>query len=66
MNIEKVIIETFVKIGDTVYFVTDKEQTEHLVTAIIIEQKSIKFRVGNADGERECFDFEISREKKII
>lgn len=58
-------IETLFKIGDTVYFVTDEMQKPFLITAIVIQEKSIKYKVGNSCyQEIECFGFEITDTKK--
>lgn len=61
------LIEPKFNIGDTVYFVTDPEQREFLVIAIIIELTCIRYRVGHSSSnETECQCFEISNEKKIF
>lgn len=55
------------KIGDIVYFVTDEMQKPYLITAIVIQEKSIKYKVANScEQEVECFGFEITETKKII
>ena len=54
-------------IGETVYLITDRDQLEYLVTAIIVEYKCIKYRISQGAGpEIECFEFEISHRKRVI
>lgn len=67
IGVEIIKIETLFKIGEVVYFVTDEMQKPYLITAIVIQEKSIKYKVANSsEQEVECFGFEITETKKII
>jgi hypothetical protein len=60
------LIEPKFNIGDIVYFVTDPEQREFLVIALIVELTCIRYRVGHSSiTESECNCLELSKEKKI-
>lgn len=61
------LIEPKYKIGETVYFVTDPEQRQFIVIALIVELTCIKYRVGHSScNETDCHSFEITNEKKIF
>ena len=53
-------------IKQKVYLVCDPDQNICLVTAIIVLDNNIMYRVAGADGEDEYFDFELTDEKQVI
>ena len=62
-----ILIKSKYRIGDIVYLVTDEDQKLYLITALIIEPKTVKYRIANgANREIECCDFEITETKKIF
>lgn len=60
------IIENKFNIGQRIYLDTDPEQYERIITGILITQGDIIYRVVCGDVETYHFEFELSKEKKLI
>lgn len=60
-------IESMIKyrIGEPVFFKTDNDQQEHIVTGYIIRPGAVIYLVSNNGYETRCYDFEITSEKNI-
>ncbi len=58
-------IEEKYKIGEIVYLITDKDQDERLVTGITVRPRELLYQVSCGTSETECYDFELSKEKKL-
>lgn len=49
-----------------VYLVTDPDQNVCIVTAIIVLDKEVMYRVTSFEGEDDYYAFEISADKSVI
>ncbi|MDY8137572.1 hypothetical protein [Aquimarina sp. 2201CG5-10] len=53
-------------IGSIVYHITDEVQEPRVVTGIVHRPNNIlTYLVSNKDGESECYEVEISKEKTV-
>lgn len=53
-------------IGDTVYLITDQEQKQRIVTAIIIKPGGTSYYLSCAEITTEHYSFEISTHRDLI
>lgn len=59
------VIDNKFAIGDTVYVVTDSQQDECIVTAIIVHPEQITYQISKNGHVMGVYDFEITKEKNI-
>jgi hypothetical protein len=59
-------VDTHLNFGDAVYFKTDEEQEEFLVTGFRISPTGITYQVSHNGRERDAYDFEITITKKVV
>lgn len=58
-------IEALYEIGDVVYFITDKEQNQYVVTGYIVRQTRTTYIVSHNGDEKYAYEFELSDEKDL-
>ena len=55
------------RIGDIVYHKTDEIQEPRIITGLIKRPGDvITYLISHKDGENECYDVELTNEKKIF
>lgn len=57
------IIKTKWEFGQSVYFKTDPEQLEYLITGIILRQNNLLVTVSNCGEEKTAYELELTKEK---
>ena len=58
-------IEVLHEIGDVVYFITDKEQDQYIVTGYTVRQTRATYIVAHNGDEKDACEFELSNEKDL-
>lgn len=51
---------------ETVYLVTDPMQDMYFVVGYEVRENETFYIVGNHNGEKKCYEFELSNEKTIF
>lgn len=60
------IYESFYNLGDIVYLKTDKEQSQRIITAILIKPLGCNYELSQSTTTSWHFDFEFTMQENTI